>query len=117
MLHFLADENFDNRFLWALARKDSDIDVIQVQDTEIYQADDPTVLEWAAQHGRVLLTHDFQTMIGFAVERVQAGKPMPGVFEIDRHAAIGEVIEDILIASIATQEGELEGLVTYIPLR
>ncbi|MBI1256455.1 MAG: hypothetical protein GC204_03200 [Chloroflexi bacterium] len=117
MLRFLADENFDNRFLRALVRKDADIDVLRVQDTEIYQADDPTVLEWAAQHERILLTHDFQTMIGYALERVQAGKSMPGVFEIDRYAAIGNVVEDILIASIATQEGELEGLVTYIPLR
>jgi predicted nuclease of predicted toxin-antitoxin system len=117
MLRFLADENFDNRFLRALVRKDAAVDVMRVQDTEIYQADDPTVLEWAAEHGRVLLTHDVQTMIGFAFERVRAGKPMPGVIEIDRYAPIGDVVEDILIAAVATAEGELEGLVTYIPLR
>ncbi len=48
VLRFLADENFDNRFLRALMRQDADVDVIRVQDTELYQSDDPTILEWAA---------------------------------------------------------------------
>ena len=78
MLRFLADENFDNRFLRALVRKDSDIDVIRVQDTEIYQADDPTVLEWAAREQRVLLTHDVSTMTRYAYDRTRSGLPMPG---------------------------------------
>jgi predicted nuclease of predicted toxin-antitoxin system len=32
------------------------------------EADDPTVLEWAAQHNRVVLTHDIATMTNFAYE-------------------------------------------------
>ena len=49
MLRFVADENFNNRILRALRRDTPELDIIRVQDTEIYQADDPTVLEWAAQ--------------------------------------------------------------------
>ena len=55
MLRFVTDENFNNRILRALLREDPDFDVVRVQDTEVYQADDPIVLEWAAQNGRVLL--------------------------------------------------------------
>jgi Domain of unknown function (DUF5615) len=53
MIPLLADENFDNRILRGILLKDSDIDVVRVQDTQIYQADDPTVLEWAANEGRI----------------------------------------------------------------
>ena len=44
-MRFLSDENFDNRILKALCEVLPDIDIIHVQDTEIYQAPDPLVLE------------------------------------------------------------------------
>ena len=47
-MRFLADENFDNRILEGaralLQEHNLDFDVIRVQDTEVYQADDPTIL-------------------------------------------------------------------------
>ena len=55
------------------------------------------MLEWAAGENRVLLTHDVATMTHHAYERVQAGLPMPGVFEVGRRVAIGEAIDDILL--------------------
>jgi hypothetical protein len=42
------------------------------------QAGDPAILEWAAQEGRVLLTHDVADMTKYAYERIRTGKPMPG---------------------------------------
>ena len=55
MLKLLADENFDNTILRGLLRRQPDIDIIRVQDTELYGANDPTVLAWAAQENRILL--------------------------------------------------------------
>jgi len=85
---FLADENFNNHILLALRRIDADVDIVRVQDLEIYQADDPVVLEWAAQHRRVILTRDVSTMKDFAYERVRQGKPMPGVIQTRSKASI-----------------------------
>jgi hypothetical protein len=34
---------------------------------------DPDVLEWAAREGRILLTHDVNTMLGHAWDRVRLG--------------------------------------------
>ena len=65
-MRFLADENLDNDILRgvrdALDTNSADFDVIRVQDTKIYPADDLTVLAWAAQEQRILLTHDAKTM-------------------------------------------------------
>jgi hypothetical protein len=80
-------------------------------------ADDPAVLEWAAREGRVLLTHDVATMTRYAYERVRAGKPMPGVFEVGRTAPIGLAIEEILLIVRYSLEDEWEGQVRYLPLR
>ena len=116
-MRFLADENFDNRILEGVRRENPDFDVVRVQDTEIYQADDPAVLAWAAKENRILLTRDVNTMVGFAYERVEAGLPMPGVIEIRRQATIGEAIEEILTVVGASDAAEWENKVTYLPLR
>ena len=96
-------------------RERPDTDIIRVQDTAIYQAADPQVLEWAAQEGRILLTHDVETMIGFANERVSAGLPMPGIIVARDTLPIGQVIEDLLTILGASDMKDWENLVTFLP--
>jgi len=62
MLSFAADENFNNDIVRGLLRRLPDLDLIKVQDAGLSGADDPAILEWAAQENRVLLTHDVTTM-------------------------------------------------------
>lgn len=115
MLRFLADENFDNTVVRGLFRRNSTLDIVRVQDVGLSGKDDPTVLEWAAQEGRVLLTHDVATITRYAYDRVREGQPMPGVVEVSTDALIGQVIEDLLVLAECSQEGELEGQVQYLP--
>jgi hypothetical protein len=93
------------------------LDIARLQEAGLSGADDPAILEWAAREGRVLLTHDVSTITRYAYERVQAGKPMPGVFEVSRAVPIGVAIEDILLIAGASLDGEREGQVRYLPLR
>ena len=53
----------------------------------------------------------------YAYERVEAGLPMPGIFEVSRSVRIGLAIEDILLIAECSLEGEWEGQVRYLPLR
>jgi hypothetical protein len=46
--------------------------LVRVQDVGLSGTDDPRVLEWAAGHERILLTHDVATITAFAYERVAA---------------------------------------------
>ena len=117
MIRFAADENFNHNIIRGLLRRNPYLDIVSVQDAGLSGADDATVLEWAAQEGRVLLTHDVSTMPRYARERVRAGKPMPGVFEVSRKVPIGQAIEDLLLIAECSQEGEWEGQVRYLPLR
>jgi Domain of unknown function (DUF5615) len=117
MLCFLADENFNNDIVRGIRRRNPAIDLVRAQDEELSGADDPTVLEWAAQAERVVLTHDVSTMTRYAYDRVREGKPMPGVFEVSRAVPIGVAIEEILLLAECSLVGEWEGQVRYLPLR
>jgi hypothetical protein len=116
MLRLLADENFTGALVTGLLRRQRDLDLVRVQDVGLSGVDDPTLLEWAAHHQRVLLTHDAKTITKYANERVAAGKRMPGVFEVPRPFSAGRIIEEILILALCSLDGEWEGQVRYLPL-
>lgn len=116
MIRFLADENFNGRILRGIRRTHPDADILRVQDTPVYEASDPQVLEWAAQEGRILLTHDVETMVGFANERIATGLPMPGVFVAHDTLSVGDVVDDLLIVIRASEMNEWANLVTFLPL-
>ncbi len=116
LVKFAADENFNNDILRGLLRRNSSLDIVRIQDTYLSGADDPSVLAWSAQEGRILLTHDVTTITHYAYERVRAGKPMPGVFEVVRGVSIGTAIEDLLLIAELSLDGEWEGQVRYLPL-
>jgi hypothetical protein len=117
MIRLLADENLHNNIIRGLRLREPDIDLVRVQDVGLSGADDPTVLAWAAEQGRVLLTHDVRTITAFAYDRVRAGHPMPGVFEVPRTLSVRAAIEDILVITTLSLDGEWEGQVQYLPLR
>lgn len=117
MLRFAADENFNNDILRGLKRRDDSVDVIRVQDMDLSGASDPEILEWAAHEGRIVLSHDVATMVGFAYDRVKADEPMPGLVEVNRTVPLAEVIDDLLLLAHGSLDGEWEGQVLYIPLR
>lgn len=89
MIKLLADENLDNTIIRGLLRRNQDIDIVRVQDIDLSGEDDPVVLEWAADQGRVLLTHDVATITRYAYERLANNLAMPGVIEIHTDAPIG----------------------------
>lgn len=94
-----------------------ELDIVRVQDAGLSGADDPTVLEWTARDGRVLLTHDVATMTRYALERVRGGRRMPGLFEVDPSAPVGQVIEDVLLLVRCSLQDEWEGRIGYLPLK
>ena len=116
MLRLAADENFNNDILRGLLRRVSGLDIVRVQDTRVSGADDPTVLEWAAQEGRILLTHDVSTITRYAYARVAAGFPMPGVVEVSRTVPVGVAIADIALLVECSLDMEWEGQILYLPL-
>ena len=117
MIPLAIDENFNNDVVRGLLRRRPGLDLLRVLDAGLARADDPTVLAWAAAQGRVLISHDVSTITKHAYDRVTAGQPMPGVFEVPRRVPLAQAIEDLLIIAECSEPGEWEGQVRYLPLR
>jgi hypothetical protein len=116
-MRFAADENFDRRILEGLRLRLSGIDILRVQDTEMYQSADPDLLEWLADEGRILMTHDARTMPGLVYRRVQDGLPVSGVIEVSRKISIGEAVDELEVLVGAGRPEDFENQVRYVPLR
>lgn len=117
MIRFVADENFNNQIVRGLLRLRPNLDIVRVQDVGLRSADDRTILDWAAQEQRILLSHDIQTIPRFSYERVKSGLSMPGVFVVSGDVEVIDVIEDILLLADYSLEGEWVNQVRFLPLR
>jgi len=116
VLRLLADENFNGRILRALKRQIPDLDVVRAQDTRLYGADDPALLQFAADEMRVLLTHDQETLVGHAWQRVRSEMAMPGVIVAPTDCPIGQVIADLELLLLAGQCADVEQKILFLPL-
>ena len=107
MLRLLADENSSNDIVRGVLRRHPSLDLVRAHDAGLRETDDTLILEWAAREGRLVLTHDANTMPGFAKERILANQAMPGLFVVSQEASLAAVIDDLLLlASAATRRLE-----------
>ena len=116
MVRLLADENFHGDAIDGLLDRRPELDLARVQDVGLSGIDDPAVLAWAAADGRMLLTHDKETVPGFAYARVNAGEPMPGVV-VAHGITVGDIIDEVLILDAASEQEEWADQVVFLPMR
>jgi predicted nuclease of predicted toxin-antitoxin system len=116
-MKLLSDEDFNGRIVRGLLRRFSSLDLVRAQDVELNGKPDSIVLAWAAQENRLVLTHDFATMLDFAYNRVTDGLNMPGVIAVPQDLAIGEAIEEISTLIECSLENEWENQVVFVPLK
>ena len=114
-MKFLADENFNNDILRGVWRRIPDVSFTRVQDTEIAGVDDRRVLEYAAEQGYIVLTHDVNTMRGYFYDRVQEKLPVPGLFLVHKQTPVGRVVDALELILLASEESDWIGKVTYVP--
>jgi hypothetical protein len=117
-VRFLADEDLDADIILGLRSREPSIDLLDVKTSGLRGTADPELLELAAQQDRVLITHDRNTMTRHFRERLDAGMPTSGMVIVPQQsAAIGEIIESLLLVWTASQSDEWRNQIAYIPFR
>jgi hypothetical protein len=116
MLRLLADENFNGDIVRGLLLRYPDLDVVRVQDVGIAGANDADMLAWAAENGRIVLTHDRASLPEYAFERLREGKELSGVFLINDRYPVGDAIREILLLLTCSEQAEWKGRVVHLPL-
>lgn len=116
MLRLLSDENLNGSIVRGLLLRQPDLDLVRIQDVGLRQAEDPEILEWAADHDRILLTHDRATMPDFAYQRLSQNREMPGMFVVNDLMPLRDAIEELLLLNSCSTHDEWSGIVIYLPL-
>jgi hypothetical protein len=118
MLRLVSDENAKGPVVNGLLLHGPGLDLVRVVDVGLGGASDERILDWAATEGRVALTSERNTLIGFARQRQKNRQPMPGVFALTGSGTVRETIDDVLMAANCYSEEEMTVLgVIYIPVR
>jgi hypothetical protein len=116
MLRLLTDEDVHGDIIDGLRRRQPQLDLIRAQDVGLNHTPDPTILEWAAQQGRVVISVDKKTLAVAAWDRVARGLPMPGVAILRIVLTIGQAISEPEILALAGNPDDLRDQVLYLPM-
>ena len=117
MLKFLADENLDGPLIRALVRAVPGLDLLRAKDVGLGGEPDEKIVEWAAIHGRILLTHDVRTFSRPFYLHLLTGSSHPGVILIPKSTPRGIAISDLLLAAQTGEAADFADQVTHIPFR
>jgi len=73
-------------------------------------------LKWAATESRIVVTHDADTLLKFAYERIVGGQMMPGIIAVPQNLTIGQAIDDLTTVIECSDASDLENAVLHLPL-
>ena len=116
MLRLLTDEDIHGDIIAGLCRRQPGLDLVRVEHVGLRHTPDAVILEWAAQHGRVVVSVDKKMLAVHAWERVARGLPMPGVAILRTLLSIGQAINELELVAVAGTPGDLQDQVIYRPL-
>ncbi len=116
MLRLLIDEDVHGDIVVGLQRRQPTLDMVRVQDVGLRQTPDSIILEWAAQHDRVVVSVDKKTLAVDAWNRVARGLPMPGVAILRILLTIGQAINEREVIALAGIPEDFRDQVIYLPM-
>ena len=112
---FLADENFNVKIIAGLLRREPSIDFQTAKAAGILGVPDQEVLATAAREGRILVSHDRETMPAH-FNRYIGDSTSAGVLIVSQNIAIREAIEEILLVWAASDADEWGNRLGFLPL-
>lgn len=118
IVRYLADEDVRAGIIQGLRAREPAIDILDVKTAALRGTKDHELLELAAQQGRIVISHDRETMIGCFRERLDSGRLTAGLFVVPQQtAAIGEIIDSLLLVWSASETEEWQNQIVYLPFR
>jgi hypothetical protein len=93
------------------------LDVVRVGDAADLPlgSDDPELLYWAEREQRIIVTHDPDTMADHLRDHLAAGHHSPGIFMVRPHATLPQIVTFLRDAAYASEAGEWQDAIHYIP--
>jgi hypothetical protein len=115
-IRFLADEDFNAHIVAGLRHRKPELDIVTASDAGILGKPDINVLTYAAEDGRLLVSHDVRTLGRTFDTLLAGGRQSPGLILIAQTLPIREAIEAILLIWEASTPAEWQNTRIFLPL-
>jgi hypothetical protein len=115
MLRLLIDQDLDHDILRGLIRRIPQLDAVAAFEIGMGKASDPQLLTWAAQEGRIIVTHDRKTMPTHAADLMSEGGNIAGLLVVPRSMPLRQVIEDLELMITCSENDEWVNVIRYLP--
>ena len=99
-----------------MRRREPAVDFQSARAARLHGLPDREVLRIAARDGRVLISHDVTTMAEAFWAETESGLISPGLILVSQSAAIGPVVESIVLSWVASDADEWRNGVFWFPL-
>ena len=113
-IRFQADNDLNKAIVRALVRREPAVDFRSAQAARLHSVPDPEVLMESARNGRILVSHDFQTMPEHFREFVRKHHT-PGVFLVPQDLPLGLAVDTLILVWAATNPNEWANKLCLIP--
>jgi len=112
---FLADEDLRFEIVLAVRRLEPTIDFATITELGRSGSTDEDVLRYALSEGRIVISHDVNSMKGLAETRIANGDGVRGVLLTAQRNPTREIAESIVLIWGASEDGEWIDRVAFIP--
>ncbi|HZK80442.1 MAG TPA: DUF5615 family PIN-like protein [Humisphaera sp.] len=114
---FLADNDLRDEIVRGVRDREPLIEFPRMRERGLAEYDDRDALEWAADRGYVIVSHDVNTMSEAASDRIKASRPMAGLLLIQQTTPhIGVIVDDLILIGIAAEAEELANAIRFLPI-
>lgn len=116
MLKIFFDHDFNHKILRGLEQRIAELDYLTPNHLGNIIESDENHLIWALENGRVVVSHDVNTMTEAANERLKNGRTIFGLILVPQEMPIGEAITELEIIINCSEAEDFENLVLFLPL-
>lgn len=114
-VRFQADADLNRHLIAAVKRREPLVDFQTALEARLMGLADPTVLALASSEGRLLVSHDRQTMPQHFAEFISQ-ETSPGLLIVSQRLPISQAAEELLLIWIASEAEEWSNQIISLPL-
>lgn len=122
-LSFVFDEDTRDSALWGAVllhnqdSADETLDIVRVGDANgpAISTQDPDLVIWACSSGRIIVSHDENTLVGHHNNYVRQGNSTPGLLVVKKGASIPDIVESLTLIAHYAEPHEYASAPRWIP--
>ena len=114
---FIADADLNEDLIRGMRRNEPAFDFLTASEGGTRGIPDRQVLELGMATGRVVVSHDRNTMVGEFYRFMAEGHSSPGLIIVAQDLDEGDAIDDLLLLWAASRAEELSDRVRWVPIR